>query len=557
MSDLLLHSVNASGSLAAAGCHDLQEEDNSLLEGTSLLEDFEALPVDRTAENVQLFQYVFTATPVGEPSVPVQKALVSEFEKVRLEEDAAAKIAPSIPLGSTPMGVPSGPVAKSLVYMFDQCLSPSPPKDRGVPASSPGKAAREEMSGSDMLRSVVKRLAFPSEEGQQTTKTTSEATLSGSTGDSSAEAAIAAQLTEPRNNASSTTASSTISSRPMSAAITRPAKTAVSSRPMSAVNSRMPAATTAGAAIHDRVPATKAKAAACAPTLVMIYGGADGGVAASDKTSTHSKRTTPTMAWSVPKLQVDPHQETKYENTINRIDMDSGALELCSGAGVGTGGGLFSAARAQARAQREGSGEREQAASVKLAPPIRSPTETGACTSPLTLFGSSTGMNGGATAGATRQRASSRPPSAAMSRAININRAARAASVSPNRQMFGSIGMAAAREALASTQPACTGSSGWLPQQQRRSPPPSSTATGTADARYFGAATGNSPAVGAGGAALGVGRSPKVMLNNKMDLMASVRLARRTQVLCMLGVCVMLNQVLSYACFSQQCEGVL
>ena len=194
---------------------------------------------------------------------------------------------------------------------------------------------------------------------------------------------------------------------------------------------------------------------------------------------------------------------------------------------------MFSAARAQARAQREDSGEREPAASVRLAPPIRSPTERGVCASPLALFGSSTGMNGGATAGATMQRASSRPPSAAMSRATNFSRAARAASVSPNRQMFGSIGIAAAREALAATQPACNGASGWLPQQQRRSPPPSSTATGTGDVRYLGAATGSSPAIGAGGAALGVGRSPQVMLNNKMDLMASVRLARRTQVLCM------------------------
>jgi len=464
VSDLLLKSVDVSGSFAAAERDDL--ENRSLLEGTSLLEDFEALPVDRTAESVPLFPYVYAATPSGEPSAQVQKALVRDFDQVCLEGMTAKMMAGvTTALGSTPMGEPSGPVAKSLVEMFDQCLSPARVKD-SEPASSPGQAARAEDHGISELRSVVKCLEFPSDPELPNAKTTmaSEATLCvygcASSGCALETVAKPAQKAVDGQHGGA---------RPVTAAMTRP-KPAVSSRPMSAAANRIsgkPYAT-------ENATASRGKASAYTPdagTNPALGGGSVFGV---------------------------------------------------------KGGGLFSAARAQAReAQREGhtvGAQREAQPSVRLAPPIRSPAD--ACSSsPLALIGNSTGAAG-------LQRSSSRPPSGTMTRGGN-NNATRASSVSPDRQMFGIIGLVAAREALSTLQPraAAAAASGWLPQQKRRSPTSSPYLQSNVPAMiHNNMMTGPVQGVSVAMAASTSGRTPHVILNNKMDLMSSVRLARRNQV---------------------------
>ena len=513
VSDLLLHSVYASGSLAAAG----SLPDNSLIEGTSLLEDFEALPVDRTVENLQLFQYVFTATPVGEPSVPVQKALVSEFDKVHRDQEAAPKVDAPISFSSTPLGVPSGPVAKSLVEMFDQCLSPSPIKD-GPAASSPGQAAGEE--GAPSLHSVVKRLTFPSEADPPQKKMVCDAYSS----------TVPESTMAPKGHKLHT-ASSLGSSRPMSAVVTRSAKTALKSRPMSALDGRKPA-TRHGAELADAESATRQTA-----TLTPVEGSRVGSGKNSGENSSgglQGKRTTTTMAWSLPYSERHAsHQDLETcSNASDAAVSLAGAVAAESGA---AGGGLFSAARAQARETRDGqvnSLQRDVQPSVRLAPPVRSPKETRGATSPLALYGSCAGTIGSGAAngagGGSRHRGSSRPPSAALSRA---------ASASPNKHMFGNIRLVAAKETLSSQQPvlaATTGAglaaSGWLPQQQRCLPPTTCIPLSNNNTKASCGAGGGGMATGGNAASGGVvsGRTPQVMLNNKMDLMASVRLARRT-----------------------------
>ena len=532
VSDLLLKSVDASGSFAAADCDD--PENRSLIEGTSLLEDFEALSVDRATENARLFPYVFAATPFGEPSVRVQKALVRDFDRVCLE--GTSKIVAAMPtaLGSTPMGEPSGPVAKTLVDMFDQCLSPPGARDC-KPASSPGQAAREEDHGVAELRSVVKRLDFPSDSELPSAKTAmaSEATLSayGCAGSGST------LETKPAQNAADGQHGA---SRPMTAAVTRP-RPAASSRPMSAAASRAPA---------ENATASRSKASAYTPALAL-KGASAGGVDGVVGGIASAKRTGPALAWSAPRCDSEPAALIQNSPALG----DAGTnFALGSGSASGIkGGGLFSAARAQAReAQREGhvvGAPREAQPSVRLAPPIRSPAD--ACSSsPLALVGCSAGAT-------SRQRSSSRPPSGTMPRSGN-NTATRAASVSPNRQMFGAIGLAAAREALPSQQPravaaaAAAAASGWLPQQKRRSPPSSSPSlqpnVPTVSHTSIMAGAIQVASVGARGpvatATSTSGRTPQVTLNNKMDLMSSVRLARRNQVAVPCP-----QSMLSYTCF--------
>jgi len=103
--------------------------------------------------------------------------------------------------------------------------------------------------------------------------------------------------------------------------------------------------------------------------------------------------------------------------------------------------------------------------------------------------------------------------------------------------MFGNIGLVAAKETPSSHQPvlaATTGAglaaSGWLPQQQRCLPPTTSILLSNNNTKASCGAGGGGMATGGNAASGGVvsGRTPQVMLNNKMDLMASVRLARRT-----------------------------
>ena len=272
VSDVFLKSVDVSGSLAAAGCED--PEDDSLIEGTSLLEDYEALVVDRTAENVLLFPYVFTATPSGEPSIPVEKALVIEFDKVSLEGD---KIVAPIVLGNTPMGEPSGPVAKSLMQMFDQCLSPSNVQD-GAPASSPGQAARAETGSEALLRTVVKRLEFPSDPDPQVSRlaVASAATLPEPS-DSGSFAGVDARIAATKHNVQRNPNASMGTSRPMTAAVTR-SKAAIASRPMSAASGRMPAAAQTASHLGDGSAATRGKATGFTQSNAVITAYAGGGV---------------------------------------------------------------------------------------------------------------------------------------------------------------------------------------------------------------------------------------------------------------------------------------
>jgi hypothetical protein len=513
VSDLLLKSVDVSGSFAAAERDDL--ENRSLLEGTSLLEDFEALPVDRTAESVPLFPYVYAATPSGEPSAQVQKALVRDFDQVCLEGMTAKMMAGvTTALGSTPMGEPSGPVAKSLVEMFDQCLSPARVKD-SEPASSPGQAARAEDHGISELRSVVKCLEFPSDPELPNAKTTmaSEATLCvygcASSGCALETVAKPAQKAVDGQHGGA---------RPVTAAMTRP-KPAVSSRPMSAAANRIsgkPYAT-------ENATASRGKASAYTPALALKAASAGGMGGAGGSID---NRAGPTLAWSA--QGCDP--ELAALLTDSSALGDAGTNPALGGGSVFgvKGGGLFSAARAQAReAQREGhtvGAQREAQPSVRLAPPIRSPAD--ACSSsPLALIGNSTGAAG-------LQRSSSRPPSGTMTRGGN-NNATRASSVSPDRQMFGIIGLVAAREALSTLQPraAAAAASGWLPQQKRRSPTSSPYLQSNVPAMiHNNMMTGPVQGVSVAMAASTSGRTPHVILNNKMDLMSSVRLARRNQV---------------------------
>ena len=498
ISDVLLQSVDATGSLlAAAECEPI--EDASLMEGTSLLEDFEALPVNRTAENAPLFPYVFTATPSGEPSVPVRKALVPEFDRVCGGEESA----PVATLGNTPMGEPSGPVAKALVEMFDQCLSPSPAAV-AMP-TSPGQAARAEDNGSSPLRCVVKRLAFPMED-----RCSSQA-ISGS------EATIA-----PNVQAAPTLLAL---SRPMSAALTRTAKSAVASRPMSAMNRRMPAASRAVISPADAVGAAKNKTAlpTAITTVEPLAGNTVGGGSVGG-------RRTPTMAWTAPQDYSATHG---LQSRPMPAREDAMGIVDAHGSNFGAGrGGLFSAARAQAREiKREGQGgaQRDPQASVKWAPPIRSPTERGG-KSPLALFGSSAGSNAAVSRGC-RPRSSSRPPLEGVVRPVNT-KALRAASVSPHRQIFGSVGMAAAKEAtLQSVVCAASAAARGPSQEQRCSPSPSSSALDCIATLNGNGADGYVPPVS--GTLAGRDGRPQHqdMLNNKMDLMASIRLARRAQVM--------------------------
>jgi hypothetical protein len=517
VSDVLLQSVDASGSLAAAGCEPI--EDASLMEGTSLLEDYEAMPVNRTAESAPLFQYVYTATPSGEPSVPVRKALVADFEQVRIDEELAAGPVASVALGSTPMGEPSGPVAKSLMQMFDQCLSPSPAKATALP-TSPGQAAQEEDNGADPLRCVVKRLAFPSEEDGTRAP---DCTYHGAP---QAGAAIMATLA-PGTQAAPMLYSS---SRPMSAALTRPAKTAaaLASRPMSAMSRRVPAASRAAATLADTTTATRSRAAAYTAAVaaegMASSTGAGGALGA--------RRGAPTMAWSAPK--VDSEHQTVHSQDVAAAGDAAAHADGCvaSGAGGG-GGGLFSAARAQAReVKREGlsGSQREAQPSVRLAPPIRSPTERGGM-SPLALFGNSAGPNSSAAKGC-RQRSSSRPPSESLAVRPANTKGSRAASVSPHRQMFASAGLMGAMEIKPSAAALGWAAAGGPSHPPRRSPSPStaplSTITNVVNSNVadaYASAICNSQ-VGRGG----IRPQPHITLNNKMDLMASVRLARRAQV---------------------------
>jgi hypothetical protein len=100
--------------------------------------------------------------------------------------------------------------------------------------------------------------------------------------------------------------------------------------------------------------------------------------------------------------------------------------------------------------------------------------------------------------------------------------------------MFGNIGLVAAKETLSSQQPvlaATTGAglaaSGWLPQQQQCLPPTTSIPLSNNNTKASCGAGGGGMATNAASGGVVGGRTPQVMLNNKMDLMASVRLARR------------------------------
>ena len=262
VSDVLLQSVDASESLAAAGLEDL--EDASLLEGTSLLQDFEPLPVDRSSESIALFPYVFAATPTGQPSVPVRKVLAPEFDQARgkmvrhahAESHAGSQVAASLPLDSTPTGEPSMPVAKSLMQMFDQCLSPELRAQANVAliaCSSPGQAAQAESSNGNPLRSVVKRLAFASESPEAKRPALSAATLlADSPGDLEASSTAPAAVKQERQVKTLQQAPSLATTGPNAGALSRLAKGALASRPSSAM-SRLSAAPSAARVVGGAV----------------------------------------------------------------------------------------------------------------------------------------------------------------------------------------------------------------------------------------------------------------------------------------------------------------
>ena len=263
VSDVLLQSVDASESLAAAGLEDL--EDASLLEGTSLLQDFEPLPVDRSVESVALFPYVFAATPTGQPSVPVRKVLAPEFDQAggkmrkhpHAESHAGSQAAASLPLDSTPTGEPSMPVAKSLMQMFDQCLSPELRAQANVAltaCSSPGQAAQAESSSGNPLRSVVKRLAFASESPEAKRPALSAATLqAASPGDLEASPSTApAAVKQERQVKTLQQAPSLATTGPNAGSLSRLAKGALAPRPSSAM-SRLSAAPSAARVVGGAV----------------------------------------------------------------------------------------------------------------------------------------------------------------------------------------------------------------------------------------------------------------------------------------------------------------
>jgi hypothetical protein len=529
LSDMLLQSVDASGSLAAAA---LQEpDDTSLLEGTSLLEDFEALPVNKNVGSVQLVPYVFAATPQGQPSAPVEKALLAEFDMVHRQ---AGDRGEPVELDSTPMGEPSAPVVKSLLQMFDQCLMTSSAAEPEPGSTSPGKAARKEGGSASPLRSVAKRLSFLSDSDQSPLARkpmASEAALpvSAKSGDK-ANPAVSTHTDEKAVIVKTT--------RPMSAVLARPAKPGLGPRPFSATAARMPAAASALPTLSDGDAAPNSKVAAYRSAVAVASGTSSWHRGAG---APHAAKRVPTMAWGA----------TKSASEESRGNWSSFA------------------GRAQAKGKhcepQVTAAQREVRANVRLAPKICSPKEGSKDSSPLALVCSSAVMTSGTNGNG---KTSNRPPSAPLPRTKTTVVPGRAISVSPpHRQEIESSRQGAKKDAMPSQRQArfaaaaaATMPSGCILAQQLRSPPSSSSSANASaikmpntlvlndiDAvrRGSGAASGGGNVTGLGGA-----RAPQALLSNKMDLTSSMRLARRAQVVLVHVSCVTCHVSRVGACVS-------